>query len=160
MALVSCCAAQSPKSITYLRLSPPIVEQRLQPAASSEDWSAALRQQYIKAGIPFYQIVEQTVPGSSQKMVMCTIAGRSDRVILVSASLARPKDDDAATVAWASLAMLPLLAESLNAVSTGSAILFLAFPGDNHHHPGSTWYVKQLREAQRKNIKAAVEVSE
>ena len=158
--LVTCCAAQSPKSITYLRLGPQIVEQRLQPPASSEDWSIALRQQYVEAGIPSYQIVEQAVPGSSQKMVMCTIAGRSDSVILVSASLARPKDDDAASVAWASLAMLPLLAESLNAVSTDSAILFLALPGDKHHHPGSSWYVRQLSEAQRKNIKAAVEVSE
>ena len=74
--LVGCCAAQSPKSITYLRLGQQIVEQRSQLPATSDDWSAALRQQYIKAGIPSYQIVDQTVPGSSQRMVICTIAGR------------------------------------------------------------------------------------
>jgi len=159
VALVCVCAGQSPKSITYLRLSQPIMEQRLQPPAPSEDWSAALRKQYVKAGIPAYQIVEQGVPESSQKMVICTIAGRSDSVIIVSASLMRPKDDDAATVAWASLAMLPLLAESLNAVSTDSSIVFIAFPGDKHHHPGSASYVQQLSQMQHKKIKAAVEIS-
>jgi hypothetical protein len=115
MALAISCCAQSPKSITYLRLGQQLVEQRSQLPAPSEEWSDALRKLYAKAGIPTYQIVEQTVPGSSQKLLICTIAGRGDSVIVVSASLARPKDEDAATVAWASRAMLPLLAESLNA---------------------------------------------
>src|ERR1019366_4780524 len=157
--LTGCCAAQSPKSIPYLRLSQPIVEQRLQTPAPSEDWSAALRKQYAKAGIPAYQIVEQAVPGSSQKMVICTIAGRGDSVILVSASQASAKDDDANAVAWASLAMLPLLAESLNAVSTDSSIVFIDFTGDSRHRSGSSWYAHQLSEAQRKKAKAAIEIA-
>lgn len=160
VALVCCCSAQTPKSVTYLRLGQQIVVQRSQPPAASEDWSTALRQQYIKAGIPAYQIVEQTVPGSSQRMVMCILAGTGDGVIVVSASLERPKDDDAAAVAWASLAMLPLLAESLNAVSTDSSFIFIAFPGEKYHHPGSSWYVKQLTDAKRKKTKAAVEIFE
>jgi hypothetical protein len=162
LSVVLVCAgeAQSPKSITYLRLSQPIVEQRLQTPAPSEDWSSALRQQYAKAGIPAYQIVEQAVPGSSQKMVICTIAGRGDSTVIVSASLARPKDDDAASVAWASLAMLPLLAESLNGVSTESTILFVAFSDDKRHRDVSSWYVAQLTEDQRRKIKAAVEISQ
>ena len=159
IALAACCVAQAPKSITYLRLGQQLVEQRSQLPALSEDWSDALRKLYAKAGIPAYQIVEQTVPGSSQKLLICTIAGRGDSVIVVSASLARPKDEDAAAVAWASLAMLPLLAESLNGVSTESTVLFIAFPGDNHHHTGATEYVRHLNEEQRKKIKAAVEIS-
>ena len=159
MALAISCSAQSPKSITYLRLGPQIVEQRLQPPSPSEDWSDALRKLYAKAGIPSYQIVEQTVPGLSQKMVLCTVAGRGDSVIVVSASLLRPKNEDAAAVAWASLAMLPVLAESLNAVSTDSTIQFIAFPGDHRHHTGATEYVRNLDEEQRKKIKAAVEIS-
>jgi len=159
MALAICCSAQSPKSITYLRLGQQLVEQRSQLPAPSEEWSDALRTLYAKAGVPSYQIVEQTVPGSSQKLVICTIAGRGDSVIVVSAGLARPKDEDAAAVAWASLAMLPLLAESLNAVSTDSTILFIAFPADNRHHTGATEYVRHLDQEQRKKIKAAVEIS-
>src|SRR5271166_5841603 len=159
MALAICCSAQSPKSITYLRLGQQLVEQRSQLPAPSEEWSDALRTLYAKAGVPSYQIVEQTVPGSSQKLVICTIAGRGDSVIVVSAGLARPKDEDAAAVAWASLAMLPLLAESLNAVSTDSTILFIAFPADNRHHTGATEYVRHLDQEQRKKIKTAVEIS-
>ena len=90
---------------------------------------------------------------------MCTIAGRGDSVILVSATQAPAKDDDAAAVAWASLAMLPLLAESLNAVSTDSSIMFIAFTGDARHHSGSSRYAHQLSEAQRKKAKAAIEIA-
>src|SRR5271165_5762259 len=90
VALAACCAAQAPKSITYLRLGQQLVEQRSQLPAASEDWSDALRKLYEKAGIPAYQIVEQTVPGSSQKLLICTVAGRGDSEIVVSASLARP----------------------------------------------------------------------
>lgn len=68
-------------------------------------------------------------------MVMCTLAGRGDGVLVVTASLARPKDDHAANIAWASLVMLPLLAESLNGVSTESTIVFIAFPG---HKPSTS----------------------
>jgi hypothetical protein len=55
--------------------------------------------------------------------------------------------------------MLPLLAESLNAVSTDSTILFIAFPADKHQHPLSRWYAGQLSSSQRKQVKAAVEIS-
>ena len=159
VALVTACGAQNPKSITYLRLSTEIVQQRTQPPASSEDWSDALLKLYTKAGIPREQISQQDVSGSPQKMIVCTLKGRGNSVIVVSASLERPKDNDAASIAWASLAMLPLLAESLNGVSTESTIVFIAFPGEPRHHPSSAWYVKQLSEAQRKQIKAAVEIS-
>jgi hypothetical protein len=157
--LATNCAAQAPKSVTYLRLSTQIVEQRSLPPAPSEDWSDALLNLYAKAGIPRDQIVQRAVPGSSQRMIICTVVGRGDSVLVVSASLARPKDDDAASIAWASLAMLPVLAESLNGVSTESTILFIAFPGESRRHPSSAWYAQQLSDAQRKKIKAAVEIS-
>ena len=157
--LATNCAAQAPKSVTYLRLSTQIVEQRSLPPAPSEDWSEALLNLYAKTGIPHDQIVQRAVPGSSQEMIICTVAGRGDGVLVVSASLARPKDDDAASIAWASLAMLPVLAESLNGVSTESTILFIAFPGESRRHPSSAWYAQQLSDAQRKKIKAAVEIS-
>jgi hypothetical protein len=151
--------AQTPKSVTYLRISSEIVEQRVQPPEPSQDWLAVLRQQYTKAGIQHDQISEQDVPGSSQKMLVCTLKGRGDSVLVVSASLTRPKDDDAASIGWASLAMLPLLAESLNSVSTESSILLIAFPDEERRHPGPARYVRQLSEMQRKKIKAAVEIS-
>jgi hypothetical protein len=150
---------QNPKSITYLRLSPEIIEKRLQPPASPLDWPDVLRKQYLKAGIPADQIAEQPVPGSSQPMIMCTIKGRGENLIVVSASLTRPKDDDSAKIAWASLAMLPLLAESLDGVSTESSILFIAFPNESRRHSGAASYVQQLSEPNKNEIKAGVEIS-
>ena len=158
--LVAACAAQTPKSVTFLRLSSQIVQQRLQPPAPSDDWSDVLRKQYAKAGIQSDQLVEQTVPGSSQKMLVCTLKGRGDSVIVVSASLDRPDNNEGKrNVAWASLAMLPLLAESLNSVSTESSIVLIAFPPDKHHAPVSPWYAGKLTRAERKNVKATIEIS-
>jgi hypothetical protein len=151
--------AQNPKSVTFLRLSPQIVEQRLQPPAPSEDWSDVLRKQYGKAGIPPEQITQQAVPDSSQKVLVCTLKGRGDSVIIVSASLERPQNEGKRNVAWGSLAMLPLLAESLNSVSTESSIVLIAFPPYKRHVPVSPWYARSLSEAERKRIKAAVEIS-
>jgi hypothetical protein len=86
---------------------------------------------------PSYQLLEQSVAGSSQKMLICNIAGRGDTTILVTASLDEPHSEAKRNIAWASLAMLPLLAESLNAVSTDSSIQFLALPVDKHWQAGT-----------------------
>lgn len=157
--LMSTAAAQNPKSITYLRLSPQVVAQRLQSPAPTEDWSDALVKQYAKAGIPPEQLSQKSVPGSSQKMIVCTVKGRGESILIVSASLERPQSQWKRDVAWAALAMLPLLAESLNSVSTESSIVLIAFPPDKHHQPLSSWYASKLSESERKKIKAAVEIS-
>jgi hypothetical protein len=156
--LASTGAAQNPKSVTFLRLSPQIVEQRLQAPAPHEAWPDVLRKQYAKALIPPDQIEEKAFAGSAQKMIVCTLKGRGDSVILVSASLEVPPREDKRNVAWASLAMLPLLAESLNSVSTEASIVLIAFPSDKHHNTLSRKYVETLNASERKKIKAAVEI--
>ncbi len=150
--------AQNPKSVTFLRLSSPIVEQRIKAPAASDDWRDVLRKQYVKAGMQPDQLVEQAVPGSSEKMLMCTLKGRGDSLIVVSASLERPQNEAKSNVAWASLAMLPLLAESLNSVSTESSIVLIAFPPDKHHNSAAPGYAGKLSAAQRQKIKAAIEI--
>lgn len=152
-------AAQTPKSVTFLRISQPIVSQRLTPPAASENWAEALKAQYKKASVQPEQLSEQAVPGSSQKMLICTLKGRGDSLIIVSANLDKDLPSDRQSLAWASLAMLPLLAESLNSVSTDSSILFIAFPPDKHHTSVASWYVRSLSEADRRRVKAAVEIS-
>ena len=152
-------AAQTPKSVTFLRLSPQIVEQRLQAPAPSEDWGAVLRKQYQKAGIQCGQIAEQPVPDTSQPMLICTLKGRGDSVMVVTANLEVPQTGAKRNVAWASLAMLPLLAESLNSVSTDSSIVLIAFPPDKHHISTSSRYAEKLGKSERERIKAVVEIS-
>jgi hypothetical protein len=157
--LVAASAAQNPKSVTFLRLSSQIVEQRLQAPAASEDWSAVLRKQYQKAGIQPDQLTEQAVPGSSQPMLICTLKGRGNTVILVTAGLEVPQTEAERSVAWASLAMLPLLAESLNSVSTDSSIVLIALPPVRHHASSSSSYAEKLGKPERAKIKAVVEIS-
>ena len=67
--------AQNPKSVTFLRLSSQIIEQRLQTPAPSDDWSVVLRQQYQKAGIQPDQLAQESLPDASQPMLVCTLKG-------------------------------------------------------------------------------------
>lgn len=159
LALAAAGAAQNPESVTFLRLSPQIVEQRLQAPAPNEVWPDVLRKQYAKALISPDQIEEKALAGSAQKMIICTLKGRGDSVIIVSASLDVPQTDDKRKVAWASLAMLPLLAESLNSVSTEASIVLIAFPPGKHRISSSSRYVETLGKAERAEIKAVVEIS-
>jgi len=92
-------------------------------------------------------------------MLVCTLKGRGDTVIVVTASLEVPQTEAKRNVAWTSLAMLPLLAESLNSVSTDSSIVLIAFPTDKHHNSTSSHYVEKLGKAERGKIKAVIEIS-
>ncbi|HVO61714.1 MAG TPA: hypothetical protein VMT53_12320 [Terriglobales bacterium] len=152
-------AAQNPKSVTFLRLGQQIVEQRLQTPAPSEGWSAVLRKQYQKSGIQPNQLSQLSVAGASEPMLICTLKGRGDSAIVVSASLEVPPTEGKRSVAWASLAMLPLLAESMNSASTDSSIVLIAFPPDKHRVSSSRRYVESLSTSQRDKIKAVVEIS-
>jgi hypothetical protein len=153
----ACFAPQRANAITYLRLGPQVVAARSQFPTSS-DWPATLRGLYAKAGIPPDRISEQKVPGSSLPNLLCIIPGTSKDVIVVSASLDRPSDDGAAAVAWGSLAMLPLLAQSIAGVTTESTFVFIAFSGDKRHRTGAKWFVQHSTSAEREKIKAAVEI--
>jgi hypothetical protein len=73
------------EAVTYLRLNREIVEKRVQLLAASEDWSAALRKQFLKAEfLPFRSSGKRCLARR-----MCSNKGRGENVIVVSASLTR-----------------------------------------------------------------------
>jgi Zn-dependent M28 family amino/carboxypeptidase len=53
---------------------------------------------------------------------------------------------------------LPLLAKSLISVPHRCTLKLVAFPGREHGMRGATWYVSQLTEAQRKTMRAMVDL--
>jgi hypothetical protein len=60
---------------------------------------------------------------------------------------------------WSALALLPLLAKSLSSVPHQCTLKLVAFPGREHGMRSAMGYVSQLTEAQRKTLRALVDLA-
>lgn len=146
-------------NITFLRLDLPVVEQRLQiPPVAVIDRVKTLHNQFRTAGCLPDQIVEQEVPGEESPNVICTLPGKTDGSIIIGAPLDYKSHGEEARVQWGGVAMLPLLAESLNSAPHRYSLIFIAFAGHDHNFAGANFYLKQLTDDQRRAIRGMVDL--
>jgi VWFA-related protein len=156
LALAVTCAAQS---IIYLRLDRSIIQERLIPSPDKPaERVATLKTLFKKAGCRREQLSEQPVPGEETPNVICTVAGTGDGTVVVAASSDYRDRNERGLVEWSSLVMLPLLAESLDAVRHRQTLVFAAFAGKDHGMHGAAEYLKQLTDRERNSIRAMVEL--
>lgn len=149
----TCCA----QGFTYLRIHRPLIEEKLKLGSDKQgERLHSLRTLFEKAGCP--HITEQAVPGQESPNLICTLPGSEAGTIVVGASAGYKDRGERGDVQWSGLAMLPLLAESLNAVVHRHTLVFIAFTG--RLQDGSSWYTNQLSEAQRKGTVAMVDLNE
>jgi VWFA-related protein len=156
--LSTCCFAGN---IVYLRVHRGVVEERLNtPPGTGLERLHKLRAQFEAAGCTREHLSEQAIPRQDLPNVMCNLPGKEPGTIVVGA----PIDFDAVGTAdesqWATLALLPLLAESVGAVQHRLSLTFVAFTGHNHGLRGSSEYVKQLTESQRRGIRAMISLED
>jgi len=150
--LVTPCLADS---ITYMRVDRQLIQEHLKLAHDGEsERIRTLRNLLQKAGCP--QVVEQAVPKEEFPNLICLLPGNEEGTIIVGASSDYAEDDAKAPARWGSLALLPLLAESLALVPHRFTLMLVAFTGHEHGMRGASWYLSQLTEAQRKPIRAMV----
>lgn len=157
VALTTCCFAAN---LTYVRIDEPIVEGRL--ALKPVDQAARLtmlRNQFLKAGCKADQIKEQHVPGQDQPDLICTLPGTEQGSIVIGARSDYQSKADEARVDWATLTMLPLLAESLALTPHRYSLVFIAFSG-HKDLAGSTAYLKSLSDDERKSIRAMIDLDQ
>jgi len=152
--LSTCCFGGN---IVYLRVHRGVVEERLNtPPGTGLERLHKLRAQFEAAGCTRERLSEQAIPRQDLPNVMCNLPGKEPGTIVIGA----PIDFDAVGTAdesqWATLALLPLLAESVGAVQHRLSLTFVAFTGHNHGLRGSSEYVKQLTESQRRGIRAMI----
>ena len=138
-------------NIVYVRVHRDLLEQHLKLAPEGEaNRIKLLRQLFDKAGCP--QVSEQDVPKQDLPNVICILPGSEEGTIVVGTS------SDYTTDQWSTLTMLPLLAESISGVPHRFTVALVAFTGGEHGFRGSSWYASQLTDAQRKNIRAMVDL--
>ena len=154
--LVVACFADS---LTYMRIDRSVIEKRIQSVpATDQDRVARLRSQFRAAGCTADMMQEQQVPDIDLSNLICTLPGPDPGAILIGARLDSKAHGDEALVDWGSVAMLPLLAESLNSAPHRETIILAAFAGHDHSLAGANFYLKQLSEEQRAQIRAMMEL--
>ena len=154
-----CIAIQSTCSgVAYLRLDSGIVETRLKQApVDAASRLTLLRKQFREAGCDPKTSREQKVEGGESPTLICTMPGSAKGTIIFAASLDYEFTKDESETGWASVAMLPLLAESLNGSNHRCTYVFIAFSGRNKL-AGSSAYLAQLSDAQRSSIVAMIDL--
>ena len=104
----------SARSITYVRIDKSAVNKYLNPIPARADRVRTLRRRFKRAGCSGEDLVEQRIPGEDLPNVICVLPGTNKQSIVIGAPLDYNSQGDEDKVDWATLTILPLLAESLN----------------------------------------------
>jgi VWFA-related protein len=146
-------------NLTYMRLDRAVIEKRIQTVpATDKDRVDAIRAQFKTAGCSPDQIQEQAIPDVDLPNIICTLPGTEPGTIVIGTRLDSKSHGEEALVDWGGPVMLPLMAESLNSAPHHLTLVFAAFAGHDHGFTGSTWYLKQLNDRQRSEIKAMIDI--
>ena len=154
--LVVACLADN---LIYMRLDRAVIEKRLQSIPpTDQDRVDTLQSQFKAAGCKPDMLQEQQVPDADLPNLICILPGPDPGAIVIGARLDSRAHGDDALVDWGSVAMLPLLAESLNSAPHRETIILIAFAGHDHGMAGASFYLKQLTEEQRAQIRAMIQI--
>lgn len=157
VSLLALTGAGAADSITFLRVDKALVQQRIEKAPTTPAQRIeTLRSMFEKAGCAKQNIQVQSIPNSPLANVICTLPGTEFGTILVAARLDYDGRGDEGNVGWGGVAMLPLLAESLNSAVHRHTLVFAAFSGGNKE--GATYFWKSLSEAERREFRGMVDL--
>lgn len=143
-------------SLLYMRIDRKVLDKRVQVVpATPEGRLRTLRTEFQNAGCADH-LQEQSVAGAELPNLICTLPGNDTGVIIIAASLDYKSHGDEERVQWATLELLPLLAESLNASPHRETLVFAALTGHDHSFSGASRYLANLSESERKDLRGMV----
>ena len=137
------------ESVRFALVPRQIVEERLgKYAGNNEQREATLRQMFSNAGCDDQHLSEQSVNGSRQPNVICSLPGSSDRVIIVGAHYDRVSAGDGVVDNWSGASMLPSLYEAVKGQPRQHTYIFIGFTDEEQGLVGSRFYVRQMTKQQ------------
>jgi VWFA-related protein len=154
--LCTCCFGGS---IVYLRVHRGAIEERLQaPPQTATEQVRKLRAQFEAAGCANSNVYEEMVPKQDLPNLVCTMPGPEPGTIVIGA----PVDDvaEGSGTHWPTLALLPLLVESVGSVRHRHSLTFVAFSGQQHGLRGSSEYLSRLTKRQHPEIRAMISLDD
>jgi VWFA-related protein len=137
------------------------IEERLKaPPQTATEQIRRLRAQFEAAGCARNNLYEEEVPKQDLPNLICTIPGLEPGTILIGAPIEDIAKGSRPGTQWATLALLPLLAESIGSVRHRHTLAFVAFSGQQHGLRGSSEYLKELTKSQQPEIRAMVSLDD
>jgi hypothetical protein len=146
-------------SITYLRIEKPVLAKYVQDPPSRERRIHTLRERFERAGCAGENLFERKVPNEELPNLICVIPGTDRQTVLVGARMDYNSHGDEEKVDWATVSMLPVLAESVNGIAHRHTMVFIAV-GGRKRLAGWTQYLKQLSGDQKKLLLAVIDLEQ
>ena len=144
-------------SVTYSVVPRATVERRLgQFGGEDREREATLRKMFLDAGCDEQHVVEQQVKGSKLPNIICTLAGTSDKFIIVGAHFDHVSLGDGVVDNWSGASLLPSLYQSLKTAPRRHSFIFIGFTDEERGEIGSHFYVKQMTREQVASTDAMV----
>ena len=144
-------------SIVYLRVHRDVIVHRLAtPPQSAAEQIHRLRAEFEAAGCAGGNLYEEAIPKQALPNLICEMPGTESGSIVIGAPIQLVGKGPERETQWATLALLPLLAESLGHVPHRRSLVFVAFCEQQHGLRGSSEYLKELTNEQRQEIRAMV----
>lgn len=142
--------------VTYLRLESNVIQQKLKaPHDTAQARFASLTRLFQQAGCKGPMLQAQDVSGEKSRNLICTLRGSGLNKVVIGAPLDYDAKGDEAAVQWATVALLPLLAESLDSVVHKETFVLAAFAG-KEGIAGAKTYVSSLTADERRSIEAVI----
>jgi len=137
------------ESVRYNPVPRQVVEQRLgQYGGDNQAREVTLKKLFAEAGCDSQHLSEQPVKGSKTPNVICSLAGSSDKVIIVGAHFDKAPEGDGVVDNWSGASLLPSLYEAIKAEPRKHTYIFIGFTDEEPGEIGSHFYVHQMTKAQ------------
>lgn len=144
-------------TIAYQTLDRSVIEDRLKAAPSTnQEREQMVRDLFVKAGCPAGALQELPVKHVKEPNVLCTLAGDTERTIVIGAHFDFVRRGKGIIDNWSGAALLPSLLESINKVPRHHRFIFISFTAEEDGMIGSKAYVKSLSPEQLHQISAMV----
>ena len=160
LCLLLCLAGFAPVAegqVTYRKLPPDVISNRLAAAADKQEQRGAyLRQEMLSAGCAAANLTDAPVPHQKQPNIICVVPGKTSRQIIVGAHYDFVPEGRGIVDNWSGAALLPSLIQSLVNQQREHTFVFIAFTGEEKGMLGSKSYVEHLTKEQREAITAMV----
>jgi hypothetical protein len=155
--LAAVLAANAGETIQYKLLDRAVIENRLRSAPTTDaKRERALHDFFVAAGCPADGLQELPVKHAREPNVICSVPGKSDAIILVSAHFDFAKRGSGVIDNWSGAALLPSLLESINKIPRRHQFIFVSFADEENGMVGSKAYVRSLSAQQLHKISAVI----
>jgi Iap family predicted aminopeptidase len=133
------------EAVHFLPAPRATVEERLRKyAKENKDREATLKSLFASEGCDEKNLTEQPVKRSKNPNVLCTLPGKTGRVILVGAHFDHVSQGDGVVDNWSGASLLPSLYAALKAERRQHTYIFIGFTDEEKFEVGSRFYAERM----------------